>query len=82
MRLLKGKSIYHDNYKKTINRLLKNLRGDTIVEWTSNQPNNSVGVVTTALWAEWEAGIDQRDRRACDMCECDPKPYRYRRRRY
>jgi len=78
----KGQSIWHDNYKKTIKRLFKNSQNKTIIEWVSKQPGNNIGTVVPTIWNEWKNGIDQRDRRACDLCACRPKPHRYQRRQY
>lgn len=48
-----GQSIFHEKRKKTIARILKNTKGEKIIEWESNKPGYQIGICTLNLWNEW-----------------------------
>lgn len=58
-----GQSVWHDNRRKTIVRMPKNNKGETIIEWESQRPKWQVGTCTTFLWNEWRKNIDEKRRR-------------------
>lgn len=71
MQYMVGQALWHDGGKLTIRRLLKNVKGATIIEWESQ---HNVGAVIPSVWEEWKAGVDPETRRANEQCACEPKP--------
>lgn len=71
MKLSIGQSIWHEDHKKTIRRLLKNLKGAIIIEWESQR---NIGAVIPSVWQEWKDNLDPDVRRANELCACEPKP--------
>ena len=66
-----GQSAWNEGHKRTIKRLLKNIKGATIIEWESR---SNIGAVLPSIWKEWLDGANPLLRRVNNMCVCEPKP--------
>lgn len=71
MEYMTGQSIWYNDQKITIRRLLKSFKGATIIEWESR---HNVGVVMPSIWKEWKDNVDPDIRRVNEQCVCEPKP--------